>query len=438
MRQEDSGRSGEDEVRGQPGIAKALGNISGFGLQSILSLLLRPLLFGLYFISGFVSRRANLWVFGCWDGVRFSDNAGVLFRHVSGESERDVDAVWISRSSEVVREIRGMGLEAHHRWSIRGMAACLRAGVYAYSNQPKDINYWLSRGAAQVYLGHGSGIKRAGRSIEQPDHRLYQLHHGTFWQRAFWSVLLPWQRVVPDYALATSEYASLENQKNQGLPPEHMAVTGYPRADILFGEPPLKELDSELAQWLAEMKLQEKTILVHTPTFRDHGHGPFPAIWKDFESSLQRLNAVLLIHAHFVQARQQQQFQFESSDSIRRMDPELDLMALFPEVDILISDFSSVIYDWLLTGKPVVFFVPDQEDFVENCRGLNYPYDEVTPGPKPRTLEELGSTIERIQQGLPVEGHDNYERVAEKFHRYRSGGASARASRLIYEKFVAV
>lgn len=77
----------------------------------------------------------------------------------------------------------------------------------------------------------------------------------------------------------------------------------------------------------------------------------------------------------------------------------MEILNLF---DLLITDYSSIYIDFLLTRKPIVFLPYDREEYL-NERGMNFPYDQVTPGPKPKSLQEFLNSIEGL-----LYNHDGY------------------------------
>lgn len=74
----------------------------------------------------------------------------------------------------------------------------------------------------------------------------------------------------------------------------------------------------------------------------------------------------------------------------------IDTSELLPAVDILISDYSSIFFDFLGTGRPILFYVPDLSDYAEN-RGLYIPMEEM-PGPVSETLEGISEYINHIEK----------------------------------------
>ncbi|NCC44090.1 MAG: hypothetical protein EOM18_11045, partial [Clostridia bacterium] len=85
-------------------------------------------------------------------------------------------------------------------------------------------------------------------------------------------------------------------------------------------------------------------------------------------------------------------------------DRQGDIMEILNVFDLLVTDYSSIYIDYLLTGKPIVFLPYDQEKYLQE-RGMNFPYEKVTPGPKPKSLQEFLNSIHDL-----LYNHDGYVR----------------------------
>ena len=85
--------------------------------------------------------------------------------------------------------------------------------------------------------------------------------------------------------------------------------------------------------------------------------------------------------------------------------------------DLLITDYSSIYIDYLLTDKPLMFLPYDRERYLDG-RGMNFEYDEVTPGPKPETMKDFIREIRSL-----ISGEDSWkserDRVNLKFNEVR-------------------
>lgn len=389
-----------------------------------LILALRPALFGLYFLSGLVPRRPARWVFGSWSGWRFEDNAGVLFEYVNTHSPGDIEAIWISRDPAIVRSLRQRGYRACLTWSPGGIWYGLTAGVFVFDGLTKDINHWVSRGAFRALLRHGTGLKKIERAIEYRNHRLYKLFHGNLLEQGLWTLAIPWHRVIPDFSTSTSPRQSQQAVDCFGIAPDKVVITGLPRNDCLFQPPPDNPDDIE-AQWISRQHAGGKKVFLYMPTFRDTA-GHFSIPWAMLDRLCDRLNCRLLMKPHFVHREMITAEYPQDSDNFFLSDSRLLLNRLFPLVDGLISDYSSVTYDFILTGKPVIFFVPDLAEYFSHSRTLFYTFDEVTPGPKVRNESELEIALRSAIAGDTAEWEDLYASTLRLFHTYRDGDSSKR------------
>lgn len=199
--------------------------------------------------------------------------------------------------------------------------------------------------------------------------------------------------------------------------PERIKVWGQPRNDVLFSSNSegkgLEEVFS------GELPPYEKVVL-YAPTFRDHEPTQlFPFQDMDRERLCQWLEEkkiFLCIRLHLYDQTGYQWIQEldRTGSRIRFLneDRTVDIMEALKGFDLLITDYSSIYMDYLLTGKPVLFLPYDQEAYLKE-RGMNFPYDQVTPGPKPKTFQEFLNSMEDL-----LYNHDGYVRQRESVNNF--------------------
>jgi len=401
---------------------------AGSAIRNLIDVALRPLFLAVYFIGGLLPRDQSVWVFGSWSGRLAGDNAGAFFEYVSGLPEGPT-CIWVSADPKIVAELTSRGLRARSRSSVGGWIACSRAGVYVYDGLTNDINHWLSRGAKKVLLRHGVGIKRIERAIDNPSHHLFKLFHGKWWQRLVWAFLIPWHLTKPDWCLATSPEHARQAISFFGMDPNRIWVTGFPRHDKMLqgGEP------ASAAKAAAEaMRRSTRPTFLYMPTFRDHSRFA-TTLWENLNETARRADVDIFVKLHFVdflrgaKPSAEQRVKWER---ITWIDPESDPTDLYGSATGLITDYSSVAFDMILFGKPIIYFIPDLSSFVED-RSLLYPIDEVTPGPKCRSFEELGDALVAASASGIGAWRDDYDTVLDRFHTYRDGQSSARVYQAI-------
>ncbi|HEX6812627.1 MAG TPA: CDP-glycerol glycerophosphotransferase family protein, partial [Planctomycetota bacterium] len=394
--------------------------------------LLRPFQFLLYFLSGFVPRRADVWVFGSWGGHRFADNAAAFFQFCHKRLGGSVQLVWISRNRAIVARLRQQGFEAHWVWSPKGMLRCLRAKLHLFDCFAKDVNFWLSRGAKKVNLWSGVPLKTFERDIDNPNNRYYRVFHGTPLQRLVYGMMMPWHVNRPDLIIAMSEETKAITARAFDMPKQAVWVTGFPRNDSLFDGAardgkrcPAAVLDAARAG---------KKVFLYLPTFRDHGK-PFVKIdWKSLHELMERLDAVFFIKFHPVDATQFK----DASPRIVQLFQDTDVYDVMPHSSALISDYSSIIFDYMLLDRPIIYYTPDLEDFIAGCRRFNFHPVDVAVGPLCSDYAQLAKALEDAAAGKAVDARGTGHRaeVMKRLHAYVDANSSERVLEAIQRQLL--
>lgn len=384
------------------------------------SLISRLYLLPIYYLSGFFPRDWSIWVFGSWGGHRYSDNAAAYFEYCHRAIPGRARLVWISRKRSIVSALRARGFEAHWVWSPAGIASCLRAKVYLFDSFSKDINTWLSRGAVKINLWSGVPLKKCEREIDTPGNRYYRLFHGSVPERLLLSAMMPWHAIRPDFVIATSELTRQITCKSFDVPEEKVWITGYPRNDVLVSPDASAGNDiGHLPAPFAAAIAQQKEIFLYLPTYRDSGRDFIDIDWQALDELMGRSNAVFFFKFH-----PDHKGGFSgSSRHVVELPKAVDVYSLLRHTSALISDYSSIIFDYMLLGSPIVYYVPDLDEFAASSRSLNFQPEEVAVGPLCRNSSELLSALASLSRdGARHEtARDAWARVRLRFNAYEDG-----------------
>lgn len=391
-------------------------------VRTIADGLLRPVQFLLYLLSGFVPRDPHVWAFGTWSGHRFADNAAAVFVQLAEHPEPGVSTVWITRERSILDELRAGGHRCHLVWSPGGVWWTVRAGVMVYDSVPKDVNFWLSRGASLVLLRHGIGMKKIERAIDVPDHRLYKLFHGTPIQRVLYSIALPWHLPIPDLVLACSEEHADQAVEYFGVERAAVVITGFPRHDRLIAanmpRSSIPTLDGPVPD--------EIPVFLYLPTFRE-GAGRQSFDWSAMEDAADGAGATVAVKLHYMDDTRgvRDLDRVCSSPHLRLIDPSIDPVGIYPAADGMITDFSSAAFDFMLLRRPIIYFVPDLDEF-RRRRPLMYEVDEIAVGPICHDPAGLVRALGRaVEAGVGTDA-DRYDEIVARFHRYPPGEGATR------------
>ena len=209
---------------------------------------------------------------------------------------------------------------------------------------------------------------------------------------------------------------------------------GYPRNDILINEKNNMDLASKIKNRLKIA--QNKKIILYAPTWRDNEFYT-EGLYKfssnmDFDLMKQELanDYVFIIKYHYL--IKENIDWGKHSDFIIVVDEKQDIQDLYLISDILITDYSSVMFDYSLLKKPMVFYTYDLEFYKENLRGFYFNIEEEAPGPVIEYTEDLVNYLKNfILEDYFIKYGNKYSKFIEKYNQYDKGEASKKVADLI-------
>jgi CDP-glycerol glycerophosphotransferase (TagB/SpsB family) len=372
-------------------------------------------------LSPFWNRDETLWAFGARGGEAFADNAKYLFLHVAAERP-GVRPVWLSKDSEVVAELQAGGYEAYHCYSLRGLLTNLRAGVVFLTHGHRDLAMPCCAGALNVLLWHGLPLKRIS------------------WDADFAAAPAPLRAVHADAMdefdlLALPGDATEPFESGLRIGPDRMAVTGYPRNDALFGPAPGEEFGTDAAAISRVRDLAaDHPVICYLPTFREWDPEAVSAN-VDFAALDDRLaarDAYLVIKPH-----PKERLDLSDADlaHVLELPENTDVYPLLRHADALVTDYSSVYFDYLLLDRPVAFYAFDRDRY-ESERGFYFDYEAVAPGPVADDFAELLDALDRLLDGIEDDASDSFADRRREVRASLLGDAASnrRAAARVYEE----
>lgn len=203
-----------------------------------------------------------------------------------------------------------------------------------------------------------------------------------------------------------------------GIDKTKILPLGLPRADIFFDANKIRQIKDEF--YKRYNKLQDKKIILYAPTYRDGEKNSFN-LKLDLEKMCDRLSSeyIIVLKMHpFIQKAVTIPEQI--SGRVINLSYE-DINELMIVADLLISDYSSLIFEFAIMLKPIVFYAYDLDKYDSTLRGFYYNYREFVPGPIVENTDEL---IECIQgENWDIK---QVEVFARRFNEYFDGLATKR------------
>lgn len=346
----------------------------------------------IYPISRLVPRDAGQLVFGAPSG-RFEGNAKYLFLWMSTKG-RSGRPTWITDNAELVATLRSRGFRAFRRWSVRGMWNAARAGVFVVNDNSSDINFSLSGGAKVFNLWHGVGLKNVNRGA--------RVGYGAqlkYESRNPISRIRNMRRFQkPTWVLATSEQTAIHFfARCFELSPSQAPALGYPRLDPLINAE-LRELGMsfEDVHGLDDRRSFRRSLL-YVPTLRVRDDNLLVNAIPDvsrLSAALKTQDAILYLKLH-PKTQIQTGWATALPRNIRLLPDDLDIYPLLDSFDGIVTDFSSLFFDYIaLRPKGVTLYPFDYEKYVAQDRDLAWNYDDVSIGVRVDSFEGLCGAIE--------------------------------------------
>ena len=340
-------------------------------------------------ISFLMPRNKRIWIFGSTFGQRFADNPKYFYLYIRQYQSSEIDAVWISKNKEIIKLLKDNKLKGYYLYSLKGIWYSLRAKVYLYDNYSKDICFTLSGGAVKVNLWHGIPLKK----IQKDNIFDYARNPRSRREWFRWMLRRMSDEKSSDYVLTTSKH--LIPIFSSAFQTKKVLVTGYPRNDAIWKDKIHVVSSDKEERTLTIVKQQkaDKRLLLYLPTFRETEKKFFDIIdGERLKQFLLKENLFLFIKLH-LKSKQKEEFAKCASSNIYILDPQEDPYPLLGDMDVLITDYSSIYFDFLLMDKPIVFFDYDLGEYMKSSREMYFPYADLTPGCKVENQEDLERAV---------------------------------------------
>lgn len=344
-----------------------------------------------YPISFLIPRTKDILVFGSYRGA-FNDNSKYLFLYAN-EHVKNKRSIWVTTSKATAQHVRSLGFEAYTVSSVKGLWFALRAKYWFVNTNTADILFCLAGGAEVVNLWHGVPMKAIEFGIKEGDlAKRYQ-------EREFWECFYhPACFRRPDYMVSTTNFFDKVFAECFRIREDQCIQVGCPRNRML--QLPIEQVEDFVSRYESEetkeliqtIKKYEK-VFVYMPTWRDSQRDWFAGgiDLVAFNECLRRKNAYALMKPHVNTV-------IDTSvaySNLKFVDGKVDMYCILPFTDVLITDYSSVLYDYvLMKDKKVILFHYDYEEYVHS-REFLFPIEENIVGRRVYCFKELLSVIEK-------------------------------------------
>ena len=212
------------------------------------------------------------------------------------------------------------------------------------------------------------------------------------------------------------------------LPKGIVKATGVSRTDQFYDKEFVESRKQKLYEIMPEAK--DKKVILYAPTFRGHVATASSPDRIDFERFCRELgNEYVIVCKHHPFVKNPPIIPEELQHFARDLTKYLSIEDLLCCADICISDYSSLVFEYSLFEKPMIFYAYDYDNYCD-WRGFYYDYSEFTPGPVVQTEDELLDSIKNIDTQFDKQRVIDFK---EKFMGSCDGHATERIIALMKE-----
>ncbi|MFI6489285.1 CDP-glycerol glycerophosphotransferase family protein [Streptomyces sp. NPDC050564] len=362
--------------------------------------------------------KKGLVVFESHLGRQYSDSPKAIYEEMRRQG-LEFEAVWAYADGP-----EGFPADATlvRRWSLPYLKALAQAEFWV-DNQSYPLKLTKRRETTYIQTWHGSALKRMG--FDEPEWKLKSRERQAEQQRTL-------DRF--DRFLIRSEHDVRTLARAFRLQERTLLRVGYPRNDELVQAREREEATGrrERGALAAQLRIPEgKRVLLYAPTFRRRGGGQRFELPFNVERFAETFGDryVLLVRSHYLN-----HVVLPPSVRGRVIDVTAhhDMTPLLALADGLITDYSSVMFDYALLDRPMFFFAYDYEEYVHEGRGTYFDLLERAPGPVVRSEDELHAVLGSLEEQITKYAAKREQFTAE-FGEYDKGTAA----RSIVEQFFA-
>ncbi|SJN37363.1 CDP-glycerol glycerophosphotransferase family protein [Vibrio casei] len=339
------------------------------------TLFIKGALFSL--LGFFIGRVKQRIVFNSEFNTEFNHNSKYLFLHFI-KNHPEFDVRFVINNLELKEQLnQEVGPYFIDTYSLKNRFYILKAKTWVTSSLETPIGGFLQNYNRFVFhLGHGAPLKRIGRAEKYLN-----------WKKALYYRLI---KSNFSYFFSTSEAFSETWRACLNLKKEQVVIAGQARNEALF---------SGYVHYNDVMQLAKgKRHVLYAPTWR-----PFDdtAIFPFLDFDADRLGQFLQQNNCILHLRVHPNFESGISDKVKGIKNLTilsrscitDINEILGQFDLLITDYSSIYVDYLLTQKPMLF-LPYDYSIYKNKIGFTIPYQQATPGPKPKTQKQFLQEVE--------------------------------------------
>lgn len=375
----------------------------------------------LFKLTSFLPVKKNVVMFESFYGKQYSDNPRAIYEYMSNHCP-EYTLYW-SAHKDYLNTFKKHNIPYVKRFSVKWLFYMARAQYWVSNSR---LPLWIPKPKHTIYLQtwHGTPLKKLAVDVREAH---VPVANTKKYKQDYIKEARKW-----DYLISANKY-STEIFRRAFNFQQTMLECGYPRNDFLFefnNDQSIKQLKKKL-----EIPVNKKVIL-YAPTWRDNQYYEAGRYKFSLNIDLTKMKEeladdyVIILRTHYLVAEQ-----FDLSDFagfVYDFSHREDIRELYVIADILITDYSSVFFDFANLKRPMIFFVYDIEEYRDKLRGFYFDFEKNAPGLLTKSTDDIIAEVKRIDRdGFIVT--KEIEQFYEKFCYLEDGQATKRVVEDVFQ-----
>ncbi len=334
-----------------------------------------------------IPKKKNLMLFG--SGHQFCDNTKYLFLYVSHNT--DYEAYWITSIRSDVKKLSQAGLKVSYKYSLRTIWLILRSKFfYVVSGIGNIFDFKVKANINVINLWHGTPIKKIWMDSKR--------------DAIAFDGIDKIKKLTSEWKIFIVAHHSLIRMFSDasGISQKKIHATGLPRNDILHKAYLDKNFSKRIKENIFSFS-DDDLVILYCPTHRDGKNDikPIKKFILDFSKNLidRKYHLVVRLHRFTDSSLYEELFK---NDNVHDFTLYPDVQELLIGADFLVTDFSSVVFDFSILGKPFYFYTKSSKEYISKRGGLYYDLDTFPAfiSDNPRKIFEKIETYNGKKKGI--------------------------------------
>lgn len=365
----------------------------------------------------------NMVLFISFHGRGYSDNPKAIYEYLRKQNS-DLKYIWAIKNHKQ-KNIQIEGAKVIEYFSIPYFYYLARSKYWVVNCK---LPTYILKKENQVYLQtwHGTPLKRLAHDIVLDN-------KDTTFYRSKMSAEEMYNTYDEDvrkynYMISPNPYSTKVFKSAFRINEERLIETGYPRNDIL-----VNSTNDQIVRIKERLGLpKDKKVILYAPTWRDNSYvieGYTFKLQVDFRKWQEALGEeyVVVFKPHYLiindfDIKAFEGFVYEASATS-------DIAELYLISDLLITDYSSVFFDYAILNRPMYFYMFDLDEYASELRGFYFDIYETLPGPIVQNENDLLAQIKNSNFD-----YDRLKKFNQEFNEFHDGQCAKKVCDILFER----